>query len=412
LVNKKISVAVIVAVILVAAGFGAYYATLPTTTPQSTTTGAMSSTGAMSTTAAAGPIKIGFFAPLTGFAAADGYSSLHGALLAVSDLNDKGGLMGRQVELVYYDDGLSADQAIAVVTKMIEEDKVSFVISGSYTGTTLAVAPIVEKYQIPMIAAYAVHPSITANKTWIFRVGLMGQTEGRAAGYAAVKLFNASNIAILYDDIPFGVTLAGNAKLQAEQMGGHVLFYDKFDDAETDFRPWLTKIAAIPDLGALIFLGYYYHANAIIQARQLGIKAQIIGAEGFDSPQLIDLAGDSANGVAWVSDLDRSSSSVMTQTFLTSYKAHTGITADMVGASTYDAVMVAAQAISTAGSLDPTSIRNALLGLQNFQGVTGEILQFTPGHNAIKPMSIQIVKNKQFTSYATITDPAIITPPS
>lgn len=411
MVSKKISVSVIVIVILIVAIVGGYYATLPPTTMLESMTTATS--GSMTTTAvAAGPIKIGFFAPLTGFAAADGYSSLHGALLAVSDINDKGGLMGRQVELVYYDDALSADQAIAVVTKMIEQDKVSFVISGSYTGTTLAVAPIVERYQIPMIAAYAVHPSITANKTWIFRVGMMGNTEGKAAGYAAVKLFNASNVAILYDDIPFGVTLAQSAQLQVQKMGGHVVFYDKFDDSETDFRPWLTKIATLPNLGALIFLGYYYHANAIIQARQLGIKAQIIGAEGFDSPQLMDLAGDAANGVAFVTDLDRSSSSPATQTFLTAYKAHTGIAPDMVGASTYDAVMVAAQAISTAGSLDTTSIRNSLAGLQNYQGVTGEIIQFTAGHNAIKPMTIQIVKDGQFTSYAAITDPDIITPPS
>jgi branched-chain amino acid transport system substrate-binding protein len=410
LVSKKISVSVIVIAILIVAIIGGYYATLPPTMPESMTT---VTSGAMTTTAAAaGAIKIGFFAPLTGFAAADGYSSLHGALLAVSDINDRGGLMGRQVELVYYDDALSADQAIAVVTKMIEQDKVSFVISGSYTGTTLAVAPIVERYQIPMISAYAVHPSITANKTWIFRVGMMGDTEGKAAGYAAVRLFNASNVAILYDDIPFGVTLAQSAQLQVQKMGGHVVFNDKFDDSETDFRPWLTKIAQIPNLGALIFLGYYYHANAIIQARQLGIKAQIIGAEGFDSPQLIDLAGDAANGVAFVTDLDRSSSSPATQTFLTAYKAHTGIAADMVGASTYDAVMVAAQSMSAAGSLDPTSIKNTLVSLQNYQGVTGEILHFTAGHNAIKPMTIQIVKDGQFTSYAAITDPDIITPPS
>jgi branched-chain amino acid transport system substrate-binding protein len=407
LANTRIIVAAIAVIIIaVVAAAGGYYATLPKpTAPIATST-------LTTTVAPAGAIKIGFFAPLTGFAAADGYSALHGALLAVSDLNDKGGLMGRQVELVYYDDGLSADQAIAVVTKMIEQDKVSVVISGSYTGTTLAVAPIVEKYQIPMISAYAVHPSITANKTWVFRVGMMGQTEGQAAGYAAVKVFNATKVAILYDDIPFGVTLAQNAKLQTEKMGGQVAFYDKFDDSETDFRPWLTKIAAIPDLGALIFLGYYYHANVITQARQLGIKAQIIGAEGFDSPQLIDLAGDAANGVAFVTDLDRDSSSQVTQTFLTSYKAHTGIAADMVGASAYDAVMAAATAMNSGSSLDPTSIRNALSGLTNFQGAAGVILRFTSGHNAVKPMTIQIVKDNKFAFYAAITDPDIITPPS
>lgn len=407
MVSQKNAIAAIVIVIIaVGAIIGGYYATLPKPTTETTMTSVETSV------VSAGAIKIGFFAPLTGFAAADGYSALHGALLAVSDINDKGGLLGRQVELVYYDDGLSADQAIAVVTKMIQEDKVSVVVSGSYTGTTLAVAPIVEQYQIPMVVSYAVHPSITANKTWVFRVGMMGVTEGRAAGYAAVKLFNASKVAILYDDIPFGVTLAENAKNQTEKMGGQVAFYDKFDDSETDFRPWLTKIAAIPDLGALIFLGYYYHANVITQAKQLGIKAQIIGAEGFDSPQLISLAGDAANGVAFVTDLDRSSSNPQTQAFLTAYKAHTGIEADMVGASAYDAVMAAATSITTANSLDAASIRDALSGLTNFQGAAGTILKFTAGHNAMKPLTVQIVKDNRFTFFAAINDPDIITPPS
>ena len=108
-----------------------------------------------------GPIKIGFFAPVTGPAAADGQSVLNAAKLAVEQKNKAGGINGRQVELVYYDDQFDTKQAVSIAQKLTTKDGVVAVVSGSYSGPTRAVAKIYQDAKIPMISAYANHPDIT-----------------------------------------------------------------------------------------------------------------------------------------------------------------------------------------------------------------------------------------------------------
>jgi len=391
--SKKMVTTVIVVIVVIAiiAGILAYYYAQPPSEEK-------------------GPIKIGFFAPLTGEAAADGKSALHGAQIAVEYINSHGGVLGRELQLVSYDDQLSADQAIAIAHKLIEEDQVVAAVSGSYSGTTLAASSIYNEEGVPLVDAYAVNPDITKDKPFVFRVGMMGVTEGKAAGYAAVKYFNATRVAILYIDNPFGVSLYDNAKAQLESMGASVVYSAKFNFPTTDFTSWLTEAKdQNPDL--LMIFGYYNHAVAIKQARDLGIDVPILGCEGFDSPKLMEIAGDYANGVVIVTDLNRDSDKDFVQDFLKEYEKVAGMPADMVAASSYDAVLVLAKAIEKAGSTDPQDIANALKSLTNIEGATGMILKFTEGGNAQKYITLQIVKNKEFHFYAEITDPEIITPP-
>jgi branched-chain amino acid transport system substrate-binding protein len=357
-----------------------------------------------------GTIKIGFFAPLTGPASADGNAALNGALLAVSHINAKGGVLGKKVELIYYDDALNPDQAIAIARKLINDDKVVAAVSGSYSSTTLAASTVFNSSGVPLVSSYAVHPDITKNKPWVFRVGMLGEVEGKVAGYVAVSKLNAKKIAVLYDDIPFGRTLASSFKQQAEKMGATIVYYEKFSDSDRDFTAWLTQIKALPELDLLAIFGYYYHAGVLKQARDLGITVPIIGAEGFDSPKLIELAGKAAEGVYIVTDLDRDSSNPDVQKFLTDYKSKTGIDADMVAASAYDAVIILLKAIEKAGSTDPKAIINALSNTKNFEGVAGFIHGFTSQRNAIKNIVVQVIQNGKFRFYAAITDPELITP--
>ena len=358
-------------------------------------------------------IKIGFFAPLTGPASADGLAAKHGAELAVKHINEEGGITIKgkkyKVELVPYDDQLSSDQVVAVAHKMIEQDKVVAAVSGSYSGTTLAASPIFENSHVPLVVAYAVNPKITEGKKYVFRVGMMGETEGKAAGYAAVKFFHAKTIAILYIDNPFGSSLAEYAKKEAESLGAKVVYMNKFKFDTNDFTPWLTEIKQLnPDV--LMIFGYYDHTVAVKQAKNLGIKAQIIGCEGFDSPKFLEIGGSYVEGVVIVTDLNRDSSNPLVQKFIKEYKETYGIDADMVAASAYDAVRVLAKAIENAQSTKPDAIVNALENLKGYDGVTGHILGFTPGHNAIKYLTLQIVKNGAFHHYADITEKDIITP--
>ena len=137
----------------------------------------------------------------------------------------------------------------------------------------------------------------------------------------------------------------------------------------------------------------------------------IVGCEGFDSPKFLELAGDAAEGVIIVTDLNRDSESELVQKFLVDYKDETGIPADMVGASAYDAVFLLAKAIEEAGSTDPDKICDALRSFRDVEIVTGILKYFTEQGNACKTMVAQIVENGEFHFYAEITDPDLITPP-
>ena len=130
--------------------------------------------------AAADNIKIGFNVPLTGFAAADGQSALHGAELAVKQVNSSGGVNGSMLELVVYDDQASPKESAPLAVKMITKDGVVAGISGSYSGATRAAATIFAESKVPYISAYAIHPDITRAGDYVFRTSFMGEVQGRA----------------------------------------------------------------------------------------------------------------------------------------------------------------------------------------------------------------------------------------
>lgn len=361
-------------------------------------------------------IKIGFFAPITGPAAADGMSAKHAVDLAVKDINDAGGIKGKKVELIAYDDRLKAEEAIAIANKLIEKDKVVGVASGSYSGPTRVAAPIFQKAGMPMVAGYAVHPDVTwDSKTkkvndYMFRNGFLGEIEGAAAAEFAVKDLKAKKISIIFMDNDFGRSISAGFAARAEKLGASILTKQMYKfPGEKDFRPFLTLIKdGNPEV--IFAAGYYNEAASIVrQAAELGIKAQILGEEGFDSPKFIELAGAAAEGVIIATNLDRDDPRPLVQNFLKNFKAAYNEDADMVGASSYDAFMILVDAIKKAGT-DPKAIQKALLETKDYNGLTGKISRFVQGE-VVKPVQIQVVKGGKFQRRAIIDNPEVITPP-
>lgn len=356
-----------------------------------------------------GPIKIGFFSPTTGFAAADGTSALQSAQLAVKMINEKGGVLGRQLELVAYDDAGKPDQASGIARKLIEQDKVVAGISGSYSGATRAAAPIFQEAGIPMLSAYAIHPEITTTGDKIFRIGTLADVQGRVGAELVAKNLNAKKVAILTVDNDFGISLTDGFKQHAQDLGLEIVLEEKYPLGETEFRPIIGKIkAAAPDV--VYATGYYNEAaNLVRQAKDEGLDVQIIGQEGYDSPKFVELAGEAAEGVIITTDLNRDSERPMTKTFLEQYRAEYGTDADMVGASAFDAVQVLAYAIETAGSTDPDAIAAAIAGLKNFEDVaSGPFWYYTEGREVVRPVSSQIVRDGAFHLYHEFEDEALV----
>lgn len=362
--------------------------------------------------AAQNTIKIGMLVPLTGSAAADGTSALNSVKIALEQVNAAGGVLGKKVELVYYDDQADAKQAVALAQKLIDQDKVTAFVAGSYSLPSRAVAPLFQEAEIPLIAAYAIHPDVTKAGDFCFRNGFLGFVEGRAAAYTAHKLLGAKTVALLTSDNDFGRTLVTGFKEYVTKYGSGLRIVAEltYPMSETDYKAYLTKIKeANPDV--IFASGYYFQTGPMLrQARELGIKAKILGEEGADSPKLVEIAGEAAEGFYIVTNFDRDDPRPIVQDFLKEYRSRYKIEPDMVGASAYDAFMILIDAIKQAGSTNTKRIRDNIARLKNFNGLTGIITGFNEIGEVVKPVQVQVVKNGLFRHFGVVNDPALIQP--
>jgi branched-chain amino acid transport system substrate-binding protein len=361
---------------------------------------------------AADTVKIGLMAPLTGFAAADGASVQNSVQLALERVNKEGGIMGKSVELIVYDDRADGKEAVAIARKLIQQDKVVAVVGGSYSTPSRASAPIFQDEQIPFVAAYAVHPDITTAGNYCFRNGFLGMVEGKSAGYVAVKMLGAKRIALLTSDNDFGRTLTAGIKEYRQKWGkgAEIVYEQTYPSSEKDFKPYLSKIKEInPDL--IFASGYYFQTGPVLkQAREMGINTQVVGEEGADSPKTVEIAGDAAEGFILVTNLNRDDPRPEVQNFLKEYETRYKIQPDMVGASAYDAFMIICESIKKAGSLKGPAIRDAIAATKNFNALTGEIKGFDADGEVVKEVQVQIIKDGRFRHYGVVKEMDLITP--
>ena len=355
-------------------------------------------------------VKLGFFAPVTGPAAADGESALNSAKLAVEVINEEGGIDGREVQLVEYDDHLDSKQSVSIAQKLTTRDNVVAVVSGSYSGTTRPAATIYQNAKVPMISAYAIHPDIPKTGDYIFQQSFPGPVQGRVGGYMAVDDLGAQKIAILYVDNDFGSTLNDNFQEYVKEKGAEVVYVDSFAIGEREFNPVLTKIKGLnPDL--IYVVAYAGEGAAIMrQSVDVGIEAQILGTEGMDSTtQFLQVAGEAAEGLIITTNLNRDSEEEQVIDYINRYTEKYGFAPDMVGASTYDAFMLLAHVMRQVGP-DSEAIKDAMYEVEDYMTNTGILYRYTEVGEAVKPVQVQIVKDGEFHYYDQITDMDIIAP--
>lgn len=354
-------------------------------------------------------IKIGFNAPLTGFAAADGKSSSEGAKLAVKQINEAGGVLGKQLQLVMYDDQAKPAQSIPIANKLIGKDRVVVGISGSYSGPTRSAAGVFQEAGIPYISAYAIHPDITKAGNFVYRTGLLGSVQGKAGAKLIGELMGKKRVVIITLQNDFGQSLAAGFKEVAGDFGVEVVNEYQYSMKDRQFGSLIAKIKTDkPD--AIYASGYYFNCGPLVsQLRAGGVDAQIIGQEGYDGQKFIDIAGPAAEGVVITTTLNRDSKEQETIEFIKAFEQQTGYPADMVSASTHTAVKIAAAAITKAGSTDPEKIREAI-AQSELKASTGTI-KFNELGEVLKPVQIQQVKDGGWHYYAEIFDPVLLAPP-
>lgn len=366
--------------------------------------------GAVSISASADTIKIGINVPLTGFAAADGQSALHGAELAVTQVNDGGGINGDMIELVVYDDQASPKESAPLAVKMITKDEVVAGISGSYSGATRAAATIFAESKVPYISAYAIHPDITRAGDYVFRTSFMGEVQGRAGAKLIGEMLGKKRVTMVTINNDFGKALAAGFSEQASNFGIEIVSEYDYSIKDREFGPIISKIKSDnPD--AIYASGYFFTAGPMVsQIRAAGLNQPIVGQEGYDSQKFIEIAGSASEGVMITTSLDRDSSSPETQMFIKGFGKKAGYPADMVAASGHTALLVLADALKMSGSTDAAALREAI-AKTNLMASTGQI-SFNALGEVQKDVQVQIVKDGNWRHHSTISDPVLLSPPS
>ena len=354
-------------------------------------------------------VKVGFNVPLTGFAAADGESALNGAKLAVKQANSTGGIDGKQIELVVYDDQASPKEAVPIANRLIEKDGVKVAVSGSYSGSTRAAAGVFQSAGIPYISAYAIHPDITRAGNYVFRTSFMGEVQGRAGALLIGQTMQHKRVVVITLKNDFGKSLAAGFKAEAANFGMEIVNEYEYSIRDRQFGPIVAKVRSDnPD--AIYASGYFFTAGPLVnQLRSGGVTAPIIGQEGYDSEHFIKIAGDAAEGVIITTSLDRDSNAPETRAFIIEYEKFTGRKVDMVAASGHTALNVVIAALRKAGTGNSDAIRNAIATTQ-LAASTGHI-SFNALGEVRKNVQVQIVSDGDFHYHSEIRDQTILAPP-
>ena len=354
-------------------------------------------------------VKVGFNVPLTGFAAADGESALNGAKLAVKQANSKGGIDGKQIELVVYDDQASPKEAVPIANRLIEKDGVKVAVSGSYSGSTRAAAGVFQAAGIPYISAYAIHPEITRAGEYVFRTSFMGEVQGGAGALLIGQTMQLKRVVVITLKNDFGKSLAAGFKAEAANFGIEIINEYDYSIKDRQFGPIVAKVRADkPD--AIYASGYFFTAGPLVnQLRSGGVTVPVIGQEGYDGEQFIKIAGAASEGVIITTSLDRDSNSPETRSFITEYEKLTGNKVDMVAASGHTALKVVIAALRRAGTSNPKAIRNAIAQTQ-LTAATGHISFNTLGE-VRKNVQVQIVRNGGWHYHSEIRDQTLLAPP-
>jgi len=326
---------------------------------------------------AAAPIKIGALFAVTGPAAFLGEPERNTAKMVVDEINKAGGVKGRKLELVTYDTAGDATKAVQLATKLIKDDKVVAIIGPSTTGETMAVIPVAEKEQVPLISCSAGSKITDPVKKWVFKTA---QNDALAVGkiFEYLQRHKQSKVAILTVSDGFGSSGREQLKAQAGKYGITVVSDDTYGPKDTDMTAQLTKIRG-SQAQALIVWGTNPGPAVIAKnAKQLGLKLPLYMSHGVSSKKFIDLAGEASEGVrlpsgkVLVCDLLPKSESQKKSlvSFVKDYQSHYKAEGDHFGGHAWDAVMLLKNAIERGGDT-PAAIRDQLEKTTNFCGIGG-----------------------------------------
>ena len=326
---------------------------------------------------AAEPIKIGSFLTVTGPASFLGDPELKTLQMYVEDINAKGGVKGRKIELIHYDTGGNAKDAVNFVKRLIKNDKVDLIVGGTTTGDSMAVIPDVEKEGIPFISLAGGVEIIEPVKKWVFKTP---HTDRMAVAkiYEDLRKRGLTKVALITGDGGFDKSGRDQLLKLAPQYGMTLVADEFYGNKDSDMTAQLTKIRAT-DAQAIINFGFG-QAPAIVtkNIKQLGITLPLYQSHGVASKSFIDLAGDAAEGVRLPAAAlviaeqlpDTDPQKPVLLAYKNKYEAKYGPVSTF-GGHAYDGLFIAKGALERAGSTDKAKVRNEIEKTKGFIGTAG-----------------------------------------
>lgn len=343
------------------------------------------------------PIKIGYVGALSGDTALWGQAGLNGMELTAKQLNEDGGILGREVQIIGLDGKGVADDSVTAYKKLVEEYGVCAVVGTNFSSCNIPIAAVAGELKVPVIATAASNELVTVTEDgqlneYSFRLCFIDSYMGYLAGNYAYNELGLKTCALITDITDSYSVSVGNYMVETfTGLGGELVASEEAQGGDNDFRAQLAKIAAAqPDV---LFIPWNYAEVALIaqQARELGITSVFFGADGWDTSELTDLANGALEGCYYISrpgfNLPEAAA------YGEIYAAEYNVALESECLYGNDGVMWIKQAIETAGSDDPTAIRDALEATDSFDGLLGHMSVDPATHNPSRDAAVFTIKD-------------------
>lgn len=348
------------------------------------------------------PIKIGSVLSVTGPAAFLGDPELKTLQLYVADINKKGGVLGRPLQLVHYDDGSDAGKANGFTKRLIDDDKVDILVGGTTTGATMSAVPLVERAGIPFISLAGAVVIIEPVKKWVFKTP---HTDRMAAEkvFEDMKKRGISKVALFSETSGFGASGKKETEAVAAKYGITLVANETYGPKDTDMSPQLTKIRNTAGVQAVFVFGLGQGPAIVTKNyKQLGINLPLYQSHGVASDEFLTLAGPAAEGVRLPSPAQlipeqlpaNDPQKAVVTAYANAYKAAYKTDVSTFGGYAYDGLMLAVDAIKRAGGTDKAKVRDALEATKGFVGTSGTYNMSATDHMGLDLSAFRMLEVK------------------
>jgi len=322
-------------------------------------------------------IKIGLITPLSGDVKTFGESVRNSFLIAVEEANARGGVAGMKITYVIQDDKNDATEAANVANLLVNQQRVKAIVGSVTSKATIPVSDIIQAAKVPTISPTATNPKVTVadgkRKDYMFRACFIDPFQGAVMAKFSRETLKGESAAVLFDaSNDYSKGIAEVFRDAFRKQGGKVAAFESYGKDDVDFSALLTKVKAS---GAdVLFLPDYYNKVGLIakQVQEKGLKVRLVGPDGWDSPDLVKIAGSAIEGGHFSNHYSPDDLRPEVVAWVKKYKEKHGQVPDALGTLAYDATNLLLEAIRKAGSDDPEKIREALASIKDFKAVSGK----------------------------------------